>query len=49
MGRAPGANPADLAIEQPQEFVFVINKKTADALGLRIPKSVEIQMSEPFL
>ena len=44
-----GANPADLAIEQPREFQFVINKKTADMLGLKIPKSVEIQMSEPFL
>jgi len=44
-----GAKPGDLAIEQPREFVFVINKKAADALGLKIPKSVEIQMSEPFL
>ena len=44
-----GANPADLAIEQPREFVFVINGKTADALGLKIPKSVEIQMTEPLL
>ena len=44
-----GANPADLAIEQPREFEFVINKKAADSLGLRIPKTLEIQMSEPFL
>jgi len=44
-----GANPADLPIEQPREFVFVINKTTADALGLKIPKWVEIQMSEPYL
>jgi putative ABC transport system substrate-binding protein len=44
-----GANPGDLPIEQPREFQFVINKKTADALGLKIPKSLEIQMTEPFL
>jgi ABC-type uncharacterized transport system substrate-binding protein len=44
-----GANPADLPIEQPREFQFVINKETADALGLKIPKSLEIQMTEPFL
>jgi len=44
-----GANPAELAIEQPREFLFVVNKKTADALGLKVPKSVEVQMSEPFL
>ena len=44
-----GANPADLAIEQPREFMLVINKQAADLLGLRIPKSLELQMSEPFL
>lgn len=44
-----GANPADLAIEQPREFEFVINKRTADALGLRIPKSLQVQMTESFL
>lgn len=44
-----GANPGELPIEQPREFQFVINKKTADALGLKIPKSLEIQMTEPFL
>ena len=44
-----GANPATLAIEQPREFEFVINRKTADALGLTIPKPLEFQMTEPFL
>ena len=44
-----GAKPGDLPIEQPREFQFVINKKTADALGLRIPKSIEIQLTEPLL
>ena len=35
-----GATPANLPIEQPTEFEFLINEKTAKALGLNIPQSV---------
>jgi putative ABC transport system substrate-binding protein len=35
-----GAKPADIPVEQADEFVLVINSKTAKALGVRIPESV---------
>lgn len=41
-----GAKPSDLPIQQPREFDFLVNLKTAQTLGLTIPPVVLIQMTE---
>jgi putative ABC transport system substrate-binding protein len=41
-----GAKPAELPVEQPREFDFVINLRTAQALGLTIPQHVLLQATE---
>jgi putative ABC transport system substrate-binding protein len=41
-----GAKPPDLPIEQPTLFKLVINRKTADALGVTIPSQLYIFADE---
>jgi ABC-type uncharacterized transport system substrate-binding protein len=35
-----GANPAELPVEQPTRFQFVVNAKTARSLGITFPPHV---------
>jgi putative ABC transport system substrate-binding protein len=41
-----GETPAEMPLEQPTTFRFVVNLRTAKAVGLTIPESVLAQAEE---
>jgi putative ABC transport system substrate-binding protein len=41
-----GAQPADLPVEQPMTFDFVVNMKTAQGLGITFPNEIMLQVTD---
>ena len=41
-----GARPSDLPIEQPKEYVLIVNLKAAEKLRPKIPESVLLRAGE---
>jgi len=41
-----GGKPADLPVEQPTKFELILNRKTANALSIKIPNSILVQANK---
>jgi putative ABC transport system substrate-binding protein len=41
-----GANPADLPVELPTNFEFIVNLKTAKAIGIELPTSILLRAND---
>ena len=41
-----GAKPGDLPVQFPTKFEMVVNRKTANALGLAVPPSILLRATE---
>ena len=45
---ANGANPADLPVQEPTKFQFIVNLKAAKAMGLTLPASLLMRADRMF-
>jgi putative ABC transport system substrate-binding protein len=41
-----GAKPGDLLVQLPTKFEMIVNRKTANALGLAVPPSILLRADE---